>query len=71
VVRDLTMFDADKEYLVTFFLDNNLTMQSQQLNVWASDPDLTVESAQKRLAFQRGLGEQGINRVKIKEIISL
>jgi hypothetical protein len=62
------MFAPDKEYLVTFNLDGG-ELQSQQLNCWASDPSLSEESAKRRLAFQRGLGEEGINRIQVKGVM--
>lgn len=62
-------FQPDKEYLVTFTLDGLL--QSQQLNCWATDPDLTTEAARRRLVYQRGWGDESFDRIKVQEIIVL
>jgi hypothetical protein len=56
----------DKEFLVTFRLDG--VAQEQQLNCWASDPDLTPKSAKARLGFQRGFPERDHDRIQILSI---
>lgn len=66
----MRLFQADKEYEVCF-LEGNSPPKYQQLSCWAEDPELTKESAQKRLCYQRGWGDELLHRIKILKITPL